>query len=201
MVHVYPNDLMRAVAMAANDQRVPEGSVQALRDELTNDPASKGYAAYLESEAYGPVVDLLARPYAIDNPEPQGMAVRSSIDPKALRAYLNKIELADAEGKTPGYKIRQRALVADETGLVCDSLLEAFNYDNIATDDLEFQYGLSVILDAGYITQDQVNSFLLVPDPTYQPVLNMPSRLQSIGLGEGCVVSVRDIVEVMTSGE
>ena len=161
----------------------------AIADEVANDPANRGYAGKPVEE----VLTLLASPYQMPNPEPQGVAARGEWATDELANALLQMPAPDGLGSM--FTFMQRLAQSDSPlrvvaaeFLAAIGSLKALNLANP-----QVQAGFDAFVLGAVLTETQKLALTTVPDPAWSPVAEMPSRLEQIGFGKGSVATARDL--------
>ena len=201
MINIYPNELPLAVQFASNDRPLTAEEKAALLDELTNDPAGRGYAEYVPQSLVS-LIPILANEYNEPNPEAQGMVQR--MEWKRDQLYNKLLQMSDAGGFPFFLKLDQVAAgsmegVAPGSSILAQMVRLTLNgpLDAIVLSNAGVAQGLGGLLALGLLSQEQYDEITQIPDPNWQNMVHRFSRLDAIGFGAGAVVSLRDIEEVL----
>lgn len=201
MINVYPNELHLALTFANNDRPLTTEEKAVLLDELTNDPANRGYASYIPQSLVS-LTHLLANEYDELNPVERGVVNRvewkrdqlynlllQTVDGSGIPFFLKLKEVSNGgmEAVAPG-----SSMLAQMVELTLNGPLEAIVLANPGV-----AQGLGGLLSLGLLSQEQYDKITLMPDPNWQQYVHRISRLEAIGFGAGAVVSLRDIEEVL----
>lgn len=174
-VYIVATALAAAKALSA-EQRL------ALRSEIQEDPADRGY----KRMGSGELLLALALPYSTSNGEE-----RRRVPVSRPRTSKEVFEWMDQSGKWLPLK-RLSEGRAGAPAAAAERVLDAIRFAPALAVDT-----LSLLVTTGVVTRTELDAWQELEDPEWQPMIDHPSRLEAIGFPSGAVVSLAEIEEAM----
>ncbi len=176
------------VATLANGHvTLTQAQKDALAAELATDPEGLGYAG----KTAGQKLTLLCTPRVTQNPVAQTRVPRPTWIGSELKLKL--MELMHTDGVTPLYMQMKKLFVSTDTKLkaIAEKLVEIASVERPNAMSVAFFIDLKTRYPSS-LSAEAYNELTTIPDPNWQPEVEMPARSDAI-LGPGICPTLEDL--------